>query len=125
MKNPESIYHDAAEAGRGAAADHDPTPMVVQQHEDVFDDSSPVVKSWNVPQGVCGFAWVSVRPGTSSFARWLKRHGHARTDSYYGGVTIWISEYGQSFEKKVAHSEAMAAVLVDNGIKAYAMSRLD
>lgn len=125
MTNHEALFQEASLAGLLAGSAHKPTPMVVQQRESAYDDASPVVQSWHVPEGPCGFAWVSVSPGTSSFARWLKKQGHARTDSYYGGVRISISEYGQSYERKVAHAEAMALVFKKHGVSAYAMSNLD
>lgn len=120
----ETIYHAAQAKGCLAAAKTGPAPMLVQQHENMMDDSSPVAKQWLVPGGVCGFAWVVVRPGTSSFARWLVKHDHARPHDY-GGVSIWIGGYGQSMEKKEAHASAMAAYLCRVGIKAHAQSRMD
>jgi hypothetical protein len=68
---------------------------------------------------------VNVKPGTSAFAKWLKEKGYARTDDYYGGVTIWISAYNQSFVRKEAHACAMAESLREAGFNAYANSRLD
>jgi len=121
----ETTYHAAMAEGCKAAVAKVPTPMVVQQHENVFDDNSAVTKQWHVPSGVCGFAWVTVRPGNCAFANWLKKNGYGRTDSYAGGVCIWVSLYGQSYEKKVAHADAMAASLCKAGIKACADSRLD
>lgn len=79
---------------------------------------------WYVPDGLCGFAWVKVVPGTSSFARWLVKSGLAHK-GYGGGVHIWISDFGQSVARKEAAARAIAKVLTDAGIKAYAQSRLD
>jgi hypothetical protein len=68
---------------------------------------------------------VNVSAGSSSFATWLVRCGHARK-SYYGGVDIWISAHGQSVDRKEAHAQAMASVLKEKlGVNAHAMSRLD
>jgi hypothetical protein len=89
-----------------------------------MDDSSAVVQEWYELNGVCGFAWVVVTPGTCAFARWLKKHDHAKPH-YYGGVSIWIGGYGQCYEKKVAHATAMAAYLRQVGINAHAGDRLD
>ena len=121
----ESLWQKAIEAGREAGENKNPVPMIVEQHVSPFDDNSPVEKSYYVPEGVCGFAWISVKPGNSSFANWLKKNELARKDSYAGGVRIWISEYGQSMEKKEAHARAMAQVFNEAGIKAFAMSRMD
>jgi len=119
------LYQMAVEAGKVAAAKTKPTPMIVRQHKDMFDDNSEVEKEYFVPSGVCGFAWVNIKPGNSKFANWLKKEGLARRDSYYGGVTIWVSEYGQSLELKEVYAYAFANVLSENGIKAYAGSRMD
>lgn len=121
-----ALFVAAQEAGRFAAVVHEPTPMMVVEHIDPFDASSPIVKQYPPEiDGACGFAWVNVKPGNSAFANWLKKNGLARRDSYYGGVSIWISDYQQSYEKKMAHAAAMAGVLSAAGFKAYASGRLD
>lgn len=76
-------------------------------------------------QWACGFAWVNIKPGTSRFARWLKKKNYARTDSYYGGVTYWVATRTQCVMKKESYARAMAKVLTDAGFRAYAQSRLD
>jgi hypothetical protein len=100
-------------------------PMVVQQHASPFDDNSPVEKEWIVEGGPCGFAWVNIKPGTSAFAKYLKETGKARSDSYYGGVTVWVGAFGQSMTRKEAYARAYAGVLQTAGYKAYANSRMD
>lgn len=120
------LWKKAVAAGTAAGATVQPKPMVVTQHANMLDDASPVEKAWIVADGLCGFAWVNVKPGTSSFAKWLVREGHARRDSYYGGVTVWISDYGQSVTRKTAYAEAMAKTLREAGIpRTFAQSRLD
>jgi len=133
----ESLLKKAHEAGQAAAEACTPRPMVVQQHANQLDDNSEVVKEWYVPTGVCGFAWVNfkVKSGNSrKFLSFLKKKGlagdinsHAEwhKDSYYGGYTKWISDYGQSMELKAAYANAYAAVLHDAGISAYGHSRMD
>ncbi len=118
-------WQEAIQAGLKAGGAITPTPMVVQQHRNMLDDGSPVVKQWHVPEGVCGFAWVNIKPGNCAFANWLKAQGLGKTDSYAGGVTVWISEYNQSYTRKAAHAAAMAQVLAAHGIKAYSHARLD
>lgn len=120
----EALYLKAYEAGAAAAAASVPTPMVVSEHANPLNDASPVKRSWFVSDGVCGFAWVKVRPGNSSFANWLKKNGKGRPD-YPSGVAINISAYNQSMERKEAHARAMAKVLSEAGITAYADSRMD
>jgi hypothetical protein len=75
---------------------------------------------------VCGFAWVNIKPGNSAFANWLKMKKIARRDEYYGGVTVWVSDYNQSMERKMAYAGAFARTLEAAGLKrVYAMSRMD
>ena len=120
------LFQKAHAAGMLAAAARVPVPMVVVQRADPMNDKSPVVKRYEpVMDGVCGFAWVIVKPGNCSFAKFLKAKGMASKDSYYGGVNYWISGYNQSMEKKEAYAGAFARVLSDAGIKAYSMSRMD
>jgi hypothetical protein len=118
------LWYAAKKAGEAAADAARPTPMVVSE-AGLDDRPVPGGKSWYVPEGVCGFAWVNVKPGTSRFAKMLVRTGEARRDSYYGGVTKWVGGYGQSYDRKCAYARAMAKVLSDAGVTAYAMDRLD
>lgn len=120
----QKLYNEADAAGNEAVSKCNVVPMVVQQHANVMDDSSPVTQSWYVSDGVCGFAWVTVRPGNCSFAKWLVKNNLARS-AYGGGVSIWISQFNQSMQKKECYADAFAKVLRDAGIKAYAGSRMD
>ena len=76
-----------------------------------------------VSEGVCGFAWLHV-PGNTSFGRWLKKKGLARPD-YPTGLSVWVSAYNQSHDRKAAHAYAMASYLQLHGIECSARSRLD
>jgi hypothetical protein len=121
----EEAYNEANRAGFAAGEMSKPVPMMVVEHSDPLNDASLPKAMWHVPQGACGFAWVKVSPGNSSFAKWLVKNKLARK-SYYGGVEISISAHGQSIERKEAHARAMATVLKEKlGINAYADSRLD
>lgn len=120
-----ALWREATEAGEAAAAACTPEPMIVVERANVLDDSSPIVKQYApVMGGVCGFAWISVRPGNCSFARWLSKTGRGHK-GYYGGWEVSVSGYGQSYEKKLAHAQAAAKVLAAAGIKAYGTGRLD
>ena len=81
-------------------------------------------QTWNVPDGVCGFAYVKIRPGTCAFARWLTKFKGAYR-SYYGGIEISIHRYNQSMTRKMAHARAMAHVFCEAGINAHAYDRMD
>lgn len=106
----------AHEAGHAAAESCRPRPMMV-----CTSDGRPIEL---VKEGPCGFAWVTVKPGNSPLANWLKRQRGASKD-YYGGVSVWIGGYGQSLERKTAYAYAYAEVLRDAGYNAHARSRMD
>ena len=78
--------------------------------------------------GLCGFAWVNVRNGRSSFAKWVKANKDAHK-SYYGGVDIWSSRFGgdnsQSMTRKEAGCRAASGVFNSYGLETYVMSRMD
>lgn len=119
------VHEAAHEAGMAAGEAARPTPMVVVQRENPWDDSSPVVRQYApVMDGVCGFAYVTVRPGTSSFAKWLKVHNHG-FKAYYGGVQFSVRAFNQSYEQKVAYARAYAAEVNKVGVAAYVESRVD
>lgn len=120
----ESLHAKAHRAGHAAATALVPEPMVVEGHRNQLDDSSPVVKRWIVPDGPCGFAYVTIRPGNCSFALWAKKELHA-FKAYHGGMQFSVRDYGQSYDRKSAYATAYAAVLRGEGIRAHAESRLD
>lgn len=122
----EEIWAKAKAVGLAAGEAAIPTPMNVTR-VDLAD--RPIGPTYHVSEGACGFAWVNVKPGTSQFARWLKAEGHARSDSYYGGVMIWVGEHGQSVTRKEAHAKALAADLTEaldgSKVRVHWSSRLD
>ena len=109
-----SVIAEANEAGLNAGNALVPEPMTVVGGREKY----------HVPEGVCGFAWVTVRPGTTSFARYWKQNHRARR-AYYGDVELWVRDFGQSHDRKLAYAEAYATKLREHGIHATAGSRLD
>jgi hypothetical protein len=107
----DKAYQAGIEAGKNAM----PIPMYV------IDQGIPIDR---IDDGACGFAWVTVRPANSSFAIWAKKQGIMRA-MYGGGVTYWVSVFGQSVDRKAAFAGAYAKVLRENGIQATAGDRLD
>jgi len=120
------IWEDAHEKGLAAGNTVIPVPMVVIERENMFDDTSPITRQYTpIEGGPCGFAWVTVHPGNSSFALWCKRE-HRASRAYAGGMTVkWVSEFGQSVTRKSAYAYAFASALQEAGITAYAGDRLD
>ena len=114
----EEIYQLAREAGWDAHEADIPTPMTVVSAS----------QEWLIEDGACGFAWVIVRPGTSSFARWLVKNGHGSA-AYGGGVMIWVNTQSQSLARKQAYAQAFAGVLTGSeelsGLHIFAGSRMD
>lgn len=120
-----ALFAAAAAAGTAAAAAVTPVPMHVVERANPLDDTSAIVKRYApVEGGVCGFAWVVIRPGNSPAANYAKKFLGARKD-YYGGVSINVSAYGQSMTRKESYAAAFARVLAAAGIKAYSNSRMD
>lgn len=126
MKKSEmrSLFAKARAAGLAAGSAAKCVPMIVRNDSILINGKPLEGGPWTVPDGPCGFAWVNVKPGTSSFARYLSKNGLARS-SYYGGVDIWISDFEQSVTRKEACASAMAKIFAEAGIRASAMSRLD
>lgn len=125
----EALFQEAWEAGRAAAEACVPTTMIVgSPSTPLGNDIDPTQPIYVETEGPCGFAWVKVNPATSSFGHWLVKTDRGRT-SYPRGVQIWISGYGQSYERKSAHAVAMADVLKASplleGLRIYAGGRLD
>lgn len=121
-----SLYDKAWAAGVAAANAINPIPMIVGTPSSPFgNDMDPKKPIYFVEGGACGFAWVSVRPANSSFANWIKKNNLGKTDSYAGGVSVWIGDYGQSLQRKETHAHAMAEALRAEGINAYGQSRID
>ena len=59
----QAAWDAAVAAGKAAAEVKVPVPMVVVQRSNPLNDASPVVKVYEpIIDGVCGFAWVKVRP---------------------------------------------------------------
>jgi hypothetical protein len=109
------LFAAAHAAGMAAGNAAVPTPMTV-----VDTISGHVYLP--VAAGVCGFAWINV-PGNSAFGRYAKKRGYSK--GYPSGINIWVREFGQSYERKMAYAQAFAAVLKEAGVKAYASGRLD
>ena len=80
------LFATAVCAGGEAGKALQPVPMLVGSAKSLFgsemDHSKPV---YYVADGVCGFAWVNVRPGNSAFAKWLVKNDSGRKiESAYG-----------------------------------------
>lgn len=108
----ERIWQMCCESAELAAAKCKPTPMVVQQHFDPLDDSSPVIKQWVVNGGVCGFAVVKL-PLTHPFTKYLIQMNRAYKNTYGSGATVRriTKALEQSYERNCAAADAFANTL--------------
>ena len=129
--SPEVIFAEASAAELAAFEAASPTPMIVgSARVPLFDDSiDPTKPVYQIADGACGMAWVTIRPARGALVTWLKQKGIGRI-GYYGGweVRSWqfgAGRYSQSYERAYAAADAAARVLASYGIKAYADGRLD
>ena len=120
--NHNQLFQAAHAAGMNALNAATPTPMRIVQ-TNIWGEPVPDAKVYDVPEGCCGFAWVRIK-GNPAFGREMKKHG-LFSRAYPTGLQFWVGEGGQSVERKEAFARAFAKVLRDNGIDAYAESRLD
>ena len=120
-----NVIEEAREKGNAAALNNKPTPMVVGEAKDLTSSEIDYSKkTYYVSEGVCGFAWIWFK-GNTKFGRWAKKMGLAKS-WYPTGLAIWVGEFGQSYERKMAYARAFAKVLNEYGINdAYASGRLD
>jgi hypothetical protein len=113
----EAAVATAHEAGLIASKLATPTPMVVEDRRSG--------QRWHVEGGACGFAWVHIPDGKSSFARWCVKSqiGHK---SYRGGVDISARTGDQSMQRNEAYAVAYAQSLRTTlCVEAHADSRID
>lgn len=124
--SPDEVYREAYSAGLKAGHESVPTPIIVGEETELFsniiDETKP---TYFIEGGVCGFAWVKIKPARGKFVQWLKENKKGSVDSYAGGYDIWCHEFGQSLTRKEAWAKAFAEVLRGYGIEAYAQSRID
>jgi hypothetical protein len=131
----------AAEAAIAAHYAAQPTPMLVGEPVNLmasltggddggFRKDRPIDY---VAEGVCGFAYVYVRPANSRLANYLRKQGMGRTDDYHGGLLVRLWQvcgnddlrYCQSYARNCASAQAFAAVLREAGIDATVQTRVD
>lgn len=116
----EALLSVAHQKGLEAGYAVNPRPMVVVESD---IEGKPRGQSYYCSEGLCGFAYVNLTKGNSSFALWAKRQGYFRKG--YKVTTMSVSDFNQSVERKEAYAHAYAQVLRNAGIDCYASSRLD
>jgi hypothetical protein len=121
----QDLYKRAHQAGLNAAVSEKVQPMIVGTPKSIFSNEIDETKpTYFVEDGSCGFGEIVIKPGNSRFANWLKKNNIAST-RYGGGVSVWVSEFGQSYQRKMAYAQAFSEVLRKADINAFATGRLD
>ena len=118
------IYNKARLAGLTAGNNSKPIPMGVIACNPITNEPIAVVDI--VSEGVCGFAWISMKmntPENRKFISWAKKQN--LISKTHEGFWFWVSDYNQSMTRKEAYANAFANVLREHGIKCYADSRMD
>lgn len=123
---------------------NNPAPHAVVQHENQFDDSSPIEKVWKL-HDLCGFAWIhfSAKGANKRLLSYIKKHSKCNGEryssdkcylykdifsvskSYSGGFNLYLDYGGQEISIKRAMHGAFAQVLNDAGYDVFVRSRLD
>jgi hypothetical protein len=124
----ETLMNQLAGIADAAYMAAQPAPMAVYETAGLSDAPKPGGRSWYVSEGVCGFAWVVIKPATSSFAKWLARK-EIGYKAYDGGWVLpmhhFIVNMSQSLERAEAASYAVAQELRKHNINCFATSRMD
>ena len=119
-----NIYVEAYEAGMKAGNEVGVPKFVVGTPTTPLGNDIDFKKETFIMDGLCGFAWVTIKPARGAFVNYLKGR-QVGSNGYYGGFEIWVREFGQSVDRKTAFARAFADVLNKYGINASVGSRLD
>lgn len=95
---------------------------IVPKVFNIVDGENKVLDT--LEDGLCGFAWVTIRPNRGPLVAYLKKQGVGDA-GHAGGFVVWINRYNQSQTRKYAYAKAFAEVLNLYGFNAVAGTRLD
>lgn len=109
------IFSEACTAAVKAFHDAKPTPVIFGQAKGLFGNEMVPGTEELVEDGVCGFAWINIKPARGEFVKFLKSKNIGRK-GVYGGYTISAYDIGipgssQSMERKEAGCKAFVAVI--------------
>lgn len=85
----------------------------------------PDQPSWVENEGLCGFAWVTIRPARGEFVKYLKSRGIGHKNYSGSGWTINTTTLEQSFERNEAWANTFCAILEKYNIHSTVTTRLD
>lgn len=126
------VYEEATQEGQravnAAIFNRDITPVTFYEAD---LQGNCIGNTYYEPDGICGFAWISIRPASEKgkkdcdFVKFCRANKIGDYSDYEKAWTIWVHDYNQSMQKKEIFANAFAKVLRDNNISAYAHSRID
>lgn len=124
--SPDEIYKDAHAAGCKAWEECTPNGVTFGQAKGLTgNEIVPGTESY-CSEGLCGFAWIIVKPARGPFIKYCKENNigskHCYPGWYIPARGPWDS---QSVERKEAYATAFAGVLRENNIYCSNSSRLD
>ena len=130
-KSAYDILVEASEAAEAAVKACRPTPIIVgSPSTPLGNDVDPTQQTWFVEGGVCGFAWVVIRPARGTIVAELKKRKIG--GAHYGGGYSFSSwqlapsiRQDQSYERAVAAARGAVEVLKKYGVNAYVDARID
>ena len=130
----QGIYDEARSAGLTAATVKKPQTVAFFESDGLSPETDTTLAQavqqgkqvWVETEGVCGFAWIHFPKWREPFEKWLVASGNGKLEHYpKNHVSIWVSEFNQSYERKVAYAQTFAAALQKHSITAYPGDRLD
>ena len=113
----EEIFIEAQLKACDAFHSHKPTPMIVGHAKNLFSNEIIPGTEEIVEDGLCGFAWINIKPARGPLVKFLKSKGIGRNGDY-GGYTISSYEstpgtgFSQSMEKNQAGCKAFVKVIL-------------
>jgi len=126
MKNADEIYQEAHTAGYAAGKNARTAAMIVGEPTTPFGSDVDMSKeTYFVADGPCGFVKINIRPARGKFVKYLKENDLGYSDSYFGGYSMPIHQFGQSLQRKEAYGYAFRDILTSYGISAQTMSQMD
>lgn len=108
-----ALYGLAAATGTKAATNWVPTPLILTDGYQTYVEDG----------GACGTAWIRLKDGRSSFAKWLRAQKLAAQASRKG-IVIGADVGSQSLERAEQYCQAFARVLRLNGVDCSVETRL-
>lgn len=122
----EVIYNLAVWHAETASKNIVPHPVRWGSAKTIFDtEIDPDEPSWVEDEGLCGFAWVTIRPARGEFVKYLKSRGIGHKNYTGSGWTINTTTHDQSFERNEAWANSFCATLEEYDIHSTVTTRLD